>query len=123
VMNRNPVTRRTTPNGHGGHVRHGQTALATPLLRAGGNSVGKTSARREAKLRTACAARHPTLPVHMWTSAATLANLVASLPSLQAAEITTSRPLLDTDFEFRGGRRRWLAGWIARTRIGELTSN
>ena len=84
--------------------------------------MGKTAARREAKLRTESAARHPTLPVHMWTSAASLAELVASLPS-PTAETTTGRTLLDTDFEFRGGSRRWLAGWVARTRIGELTVN
>jgi hypothetical protein len=83
--------------------------------------MGKTAARREAKLRTECAARHPTLPVHMWTSAATLADLVASFPS-EPEEMTRSRPLLDTDFEFRGGRRRWLVGWLARTRVGELTN-
>jgi hypothetical protein len=84
--------------------------------------MGKTSARREAKLRTESAERYPNLPVHMWTSAASLANLVASFPSSQAV-ITNGRPLLDTDFEFRGGSRRRLAGWIARTRIGELTLN
>jgi len=78
--------------------------------------MGKTTARREAKLKTECAARHPTLPVHMWTSAASLANLVASVED----KIRAGRTLLDTDFEFRGGRRRGLAGWIARTRTGEL---
>jgi len=81
--------------------------------------VGKIVARREAKLRTECAARHPTLPVHMWTSAASLAHLVASDTPPPAEEIRTGRTLLDTDFEFRGGRRRGLAGWIARTRTGE----
>jgi hypothetical protein len=81
--------------------------------------MGKQLARREAKLRSECAERYPTLPVRMWTSAASLAHLVASFPSPQP-EITTGRTLLDSDFEFRGGRRRWLAGWIARTRTGEL---
>jgi hypothetical protein len=52
----------------------------------------------------------------MWTSAASLANLVASVED----KIRAGRTLLDTDFEFRGGRRRGLAGWIARTRTGEL---
>ena len=76
--------------------------------------MGKTAARREAKLRPECAERYPTLPVRMWTSAASLASLVAS-----GTPLKMGRTLLDTDFEFRGGRRRWLAGWLARTRIGE----
>jgi hypothetical protein len=80
--------------------------------------VSKTVTLREAKLRTKRAALHPTLPVHMWTSAASLAYLVASFPSTQE-ERTGARTLLDADFEFRGGRRRWLAGWIVRTRSGE----
>lgn len=82
--------------------------------------MDKAAARREAKLRTDCAERYPTLPVHMWTSAASLANLVASFAFSDAEEMTRGRTLLDTDFEFRGGRRRWLAGWMAHTRVGEL---
>ena len=78
--------------------------------------MAKTAERREAKLRTECAARHPTLPVHMWTSAASLAHLVASF---HAQEVPEGRTLLDADFEFRGGRRRWFAGWMAHTRVGE----
>ena len=86
--------------------------------------MSKTVARREAKLRTECAALHPTLPVHMWTSAASLAHLVASdTPPPAEEELKTGRTLLDTDFEFRGGRRRWLAGWIARTRTGDPPLN
>jgi hypothetical protein len=54
----------------------------------------------------------------MWTSAASLADLVASFPSSQA-EMNWGRILRDTDFEFRGGSRRRLAGWITRTRTGE----
>lgn len=84
--------------------------------------MGKTAERREAKLRDECAALHPTLPVHMWTSAAALANLVASFSSSEAEETTRGRTLRDTDFEFRGGHRRWLAGWITRTRSGELAT-
>jgi len=80
--------------------------------------MDKTTARREAKLKTECAERHPTLPVHMWTSAASLADLVAS-DTPPADELTTGRTLLESDFEFRGGRRRGLAGWITRTRSGE----
>jgi hypothetical protein len=82
--------------------------------------MGKTTARREAKLRTECAARHPTLPVHMWTSAASLAHLVSSDTNPPAEKMDSGRTLLDTDFEFRGGRCRGLAGWITRTRTGEL---
>jgi hypothetical protein len=81
--------------------------------------MSTTTARREAKLKTECAGRHPTLPVHMWTSAASLANLVASDAPALEEEIRTGRTLQDTDFEFRGGRRRGLAGWITRTRSGE----
>jgi hypothetical protein len=81
--------------------------------------VSKTVTVREAKLRTKRAALHPTLPVHRWTSAASLAHLVASTQE----ERTGARPLLDADFEFRGGSRRWVAGWIARTRTGEMALN
>jgi hypothetical protein len=60
----------------------------------------------------------------MWTSAASLAQLVAAdtFPLVEG-EVKPHRILLETDFEFRGGSRRWLAGWIARTRVGELTMN
>ena len=85
--------------------------------------MGKTAARREAKLRTECAGRYPTLPVRMWTSAASLAQIVASDTVPPAEEVKARRILKETDFEFRGGSRRWLAGWIAHTRIGEMTLN
>lgn len=81
----------------------------------------KTGTERQARLRTECADRYPTLPVHMWTSADSLAHLVASFPAPLVVEITGGRTLLDTDFEFRGGRRRWLPGWMSRTRSGEPT--
>ena len=71
---------------------------------------------REARLRPECSDHHPTLPVNMWTNAATLAGLVAAgrLPS------DSDRGLLEIDFEFRGGgRHRWLAA-RARTRSGEV---
>jgi hypothetical protein len=73
-------------------------------------------------LRPECADRYPTLPAHMWTSAACLAELVA--PSRQArpqrAEKTPKgRTLLEADFEFRGGFPRRLGGLVARTRTGE----
>lgn len=80
--------------------------------------MGKAIIRREAKLRTECAARYPSLPVSMWTSAASLADLVASFPTLEV-EMVTGRALLDTDFEFRGGVQHRLSGGIPRTRTGE----
>ena len=81
----------------------------------------KMATVRQARLKNECADHHPTLPVHMWTSAASLAHLVASAALPLADEFKRSRTLLETDFEFRGGRRRWwLAGWIARTRTGEM---
>ena len=81
--------------------------------------MGKPTAVRQAKLRTVCAGRYPTLPLHMWTSAASLANLVASFASSDAEEIGGERTLLDADFEFRGGRHRWFGGWM-HTRAGEV---
>jgi hypothetical protein len=68
---------------------------------------------REARLKREYADQYPTLPVQMWTSAASLADLVASNDPLR-----TGRALLEADFEFRGGKRR-SAGWVARTRTGE----
>jgi hypothetical protein len=81
--------------------------------------MGKPTKRREAKLRPECAGWYPTLPVSMWTSAACIADLVASTPGHIVERIKRGRTLLEADFEFRGGRRRWLAGWIAHTRTGE----
>ena len=81
--------------------------------------MGKPTTVRQAKLRTDCARRYPTLPVRMWTSAASLANLVASFEFSDAEEIAGKRALLDRDFEFRGGRRRWLPGWV-HSRAGEV---
>ena len=79
-------------------------------------TIGK---ERQARLRTECADHFPTLPVHRWTSAASLSNLVASSASSDADDTVGERTLLDRDFEFRGGRRRWFAGWLAHTRVGE----
>jgi len=79
----------------------------------------KVAGHRQGKLRTDCAGRYPTLPVHMWTSAASLANLVASFEFSDAEHLAGRRTLLDSDFEFRGGRRRWLGGRLAHTRAGE----
>ena len=81
--------------------------------------MGKPEGRREAKLRPECAGWHPTLPVSRWTSAACIADLVASTPDHHLGAIKKGRTLLTADFEFRGGHRRWLAGWLAHTRIGE----
>ena len=58
----------------------------------------------------------------MWTSAARLAELVASYRRApQRPERTRKvRTLPEADFEFRGGFPRWLGGLFARTRTGEL---
>ncbi|MGZ8392069.1 MAG: hypothetical protein ACXWWK_04425 [Gemmatimonadales bacterium] len=58
---------------------------------------------RQARLRTECAGHYPTLPVHVWTSADSLAHLVASFPAPLTVEITGGRTLLESDFEFQGG--------------------
>ena len=58
---------------------------------------------REARLKTESADRYPTLPVHMWTRAAGLADLVAAWRRKAAlGRFGMDRLLLDTDFEFRG---------------------
>ena len=76
---------------------------------------------RQARLRQESADQYPTIPVHRWTSAHVLADLVAS-DTPQAEEMRTGRALVDTDFEFRGGQRRWFTGWIARTRTEDHRS-
>jgi hypothetical protein len=83
--------------------------------------VGITATVRQAKLRPECANRYPTLPARMWTSAARLAELVASYGRApQRPEKTRKgRTLPEADFEFQGGSPRWLGGLIARTRTGE----
>ena len=58
---------------------------------------------RQARLRNECADHYPTLPVHIWTSADSLAHLVASFPAPLVVEVTAGRTLLESDFEFRGG--------------------
>ena len=67
--------------------------------------MGITATVRQAKLRPECADRYPTLPARMWTSAARLADLVASYrPAPQRPEKTRKgRTLPEADFEFRGG--------------------
>ena len=78
---------------------------------------------RLAKLKPESADRYPTLPARMWTTAAWLTELVASCrrprPD-QPGKTHTGRILPESDFEFRGGFRRWIAGWFSRTRAGEL---
>jgi hypothetical protein len=83
--------------------------------------VGITATVRQAKLRPECANRYPTLPARIWTSAARLAELVASYGRApQRPEKTRKgRTLPEADFEFQGGSPRWLGGLIARTRTGE----
>jgi len=72
--------------------------------------VGITAAVRQAKLRPECADRYPTLPARMWTSAALLAELVASYQGAprRPEKARKGRALPETDFEFRGGSP---AGW------------
>jgi hypothetical protein len=83
--------------------------------------VGTTATVRLAKLRRECADHYPTLPARMWTSAARLAELVASYRAApQRSGRIKGRTLSEAEFEFRGGCPRWLGGLIARTRTGEL---
>jgi hypothetical protein len=69
---------------------------------------------RQARLRAEAADHYPTLPVHVWTSADSLAQLVASFPAPLAVKIDGGRILLGTDFEFRGGSRHPEQGSGAR---------
>lgn len=60
--------------------------------------------RREARLKLVAADHYPTLPVSRWTSAGELAQLVATwIRRERPGEWVMDRPLLETDFEFRGG--------------------
>jgi hypothetical protein len=79
------------------------------------------SIERQARLKQESADQYPTIPVHRWTSAHALAQLVAS-DTPQPEEMRTGRALVDADFEFRGGQRRWFTGWIARTRTEDHRS-
>jgi hypothetical protein len=83
--------------------------------------MGVTATVRQAKLKPEWADRYPTLPARMWTSAARLAELVASYRGApqKAGKVKKDRTLPETEFEFRGGSSRWLGGLIVRTRIGE----
>jgi hypothetical protein len=67
--------------------------------------VGIAVTVRQAKLRPECADRYPTLPARMWTSAARLAELVASYRRApqRPGETKKGRTLPEADFEFRGG--------------------
>jgi hypothetical protein len=85
--------------------------------------VGIIATARQAMLRRECADHYPTLPVSMWTSAARLAELVASYRRAQPqrpGNTQRGRTLPEAEFAFRGGSSRWLGGLIARTRAGEL---
>ena len=64
--------------------------------------IAKT--RREARLKLVAADHYPTLPVSRWTSAGPLAQLVSEwMREERPGELVTDRPLLEADFEFRGG--------------------
>jgi len=83
--------------------------------------MGTTATVRQAQLRPECADRYPTLPAGRWTSAACLAELVASYSRAQpqGPGAKERRTLPEADFEFRGGSARWLGGLIARTRTAD----
>jgi hypothetical protein len=62
------------------------------------------NAGREARLKLVAADHYPTLPVNRWTSAGQLAQLVTEwVRRDRPDEALTDRPLLEVDFEFRGG--------------------
>jgi hypothetical protein len=83
--------------------------------------MGITATGRQAKLRPECADRYPTLPARMWTSAARLAELVASYrrPPQRPEKTKKGRTLSEADFEFRGGSP---AGWADWSRVRASTS-
>ena len=63
-----------------------------------------TNPEREARLKLDAADHYPTLPVSRWTSARRLAQLVAEwIRREHRGESVTDRPLVEDDFEFRGG--------------------
>jgi hypothetical protein len=64
-----------------------------------------TNPEREARLKLVAADHYPTLPVNRWTGAGSLARLVAEWTSREhPGELVADRPLLESDFEFRGGQ-------------------
>ena len=64
-----------------------------------------TKTGREARLKLTAADHYPTLPVSRWTSAGPLAHLVAEwIRRERPGELVTDRPLVEGDFEFRGGQ-------------------
>lgn len=66
--------------------------------------MDKANPGREARLKLVAADHYPTLPVSRWTPAGPLSRLVADwLRHERPGESVADRPLLDADFEFRGG--------------------
>jgi hypothetical protein len=64
----------------------------------------RTNTGREARLKLVAAEHYPTIPVSRWTSAGPLAQLIAEwVRRERPGESVADRPLLDADFEFRGG--------------------
>lgn len=64
----------------------------------------RTNTGREARLKLVAAEHYPTIPVSRWTSAGPLAQLIAEwVRRERQGESVADRPLLDADFEFRGG--------------------
>jgi hypothetical protein len=68
-------------------------------------SVGAEPRVRQARLKAEAADFYPRLPVQRWTSAATLARLVAGWAREGRLDrLGGDRILRESDFEFRGGR-------------------
>jgi hypothetical protein len=64
----------------------------------------RTNTGREARLKLVAAEHYPTIPVSRWTSAGPLAQLIAEwVRRERPGESVADRPLLEADFEFRGG--------------------
>ena len=64
----------------------------------------RTNTGREARLKLVAAEHYPTIPVSRWTSAGPLAQLIAEwVRRERPGEWVMDRPLLESDFEFRGG--------------------
>jgi hypothetical protein len=78
--------------------------------------VGIAATVRQAKLRAECADRYPTLPARMWTSAARLAELVASRAPQRPETTRKGRTLPEADFEFRGVSSPSLIGRVDHAR-------
>ncbi len=84
--------------------------------------MGANASVRQARLKPEGGDRHPTLPASRWTTAAHMAEIVATDPPLSGGR-NGERLLAEADFEFRGGARRARGSPTARTRSGERDSS